>query len=42
VIDKMLMILTVNGEYNNKLSINDDDDNFKYLDWTDSVHIIHQ
>jgi len=40
VIDKMLMILTVNGEYNNKLSINDDDDN-KYLDRTDSVHVIH-
>ena len=39
MIDKMLMILTVNGEYNNKLSINGDD---KYLDWTDSVHIIHQ
>jgi len=40
VIDKMLTILTVNGEYNNKLSINDDDDN-KYLDRTDSVHVIH-
>ena len=41
MIDKMLMILTVNGEYYNKLSINGDDNN-KYLDRTDSVHVIHQ
>ena len=40
----MLMILTVNGEYNIKLSINDDDDdNNNNHDQNDSVHvIIHQ